>query len=164
VCTFAAESGQAGRFQAVRQIRKKENPMKKQMLVASLCLILGLAGAPTYAQADGLRAKVPFNFVAFGKTFLAGEYVMIARSHQLSIRDAQGRMIGTVLANEISRRSAGANAELVFHCYRERCFLAEVWSPTQENGKQLPVSRTEAGLAKEETRKDLAVLGEKPAK
>ncbi len=138
--------------------------MKKQMLVASLCLILGLSVAPAYAQADGLRVKVPFNFVAFGKTFLAGEYMMIARSHQVSIRDAQGRMIGTVLANEISRRSAGANPELVFHCYRERCFLAEVWSPTQENGKQLPVSRTEAGLAKEETRKDLAVLGEKPAK
>ena len=89
---------------------------------------------------------------------------MIARSHQISIRDAQGRMIGKVLADEISGRSAGANTELVFHCYRERCFLAEVWSPTQENGKQLPVSRTEAGLAKEETRKDLAVLGEKPAK
>jgi len=31
--------------------------MKKQMLVASLCLILGLAVAPAYAQADEVSER-----------------------------------------------------------------------------------------------------------
>ena len=69
-----------------------------------------------------------------------------------------------VLTNEVSGRSAGADAEIVFHCYTDRCFVSEVWSPTQENGKQLAVSQDEAGLAKEERGKYLAVFGVKPQK
>jgi hypothetical protein len=137
--------------------------MKKQLLiVASSCLAIGLAMVPAYAQAGGVQAKVPFNFGVSGKTFPAGEYTMIAASHQVKIQDAEGRTIATILANELSGRSAGGNGQIIFHCYRERCFLAEVWSPVEENGKQLPVSRTEAGLAKEERGKYFAVLGDKP--
>jgi len=139
--------------------------MKKQtLIVASLCLSLGLAIVPAYGQAGGVQAKVPFNFVVSGKTFAAGEYTMIAGSHQVKLQDAYGRTIAMVLANEVSGRSAGANGRIIFHCYRERCFLAEVWSPVQENGKQLLVSRTEAGLGKEERGEYFAVLGEKPQK
>ena len=138
--------------------------MKTQVLVAGLCFVLGLAAAPTYAQSNGVRAKVPFNFVAFGQTFPAGEYRMIARSRQVNIRNAQGRMIGIALANEISGRSAGDNGRLIFHCYGNRCFLSEIWTPALENGSQLLISPSEAGLAKEEGRKYLAVGGEIPQK
>ena len=137
--------------------------MKKQtLIVASLCLVLGLALAPAYAQAGGVHAKVPFNFVAFGKTFPAGEYTMIPSSNQIKIRNADGRVVAMVLATPGPGRSDGANGEIVFHCYRDRCFLAEVWSPARENGRQVPTSRTEAELATEEHGKDFAVLGEKP--
>ena len=139
--------------------------MKKQTLsVADLCLVVGLAMAPAYAQSGGIQAKVPFNFTVAGRTFPAGAYTMIAGSHRVNIRDAYGRKIAMVLANEISGRSNSTNGEIVFHCYSEYCFLSEVWSPTQENGKQLAVSRTEAGLAKEKRGKYFAVLGTKPQK
>ena len=62
---------------------------------------------------------------------------------------------------QVSGRSAGENGRLIFHCYHDRCFLAEVWSPTQDNGRELPTSRTEANLAKEEQAKYFAFLGEK---
>jgi hypothetical protein len=102
--------------------------MKSQtLIVASLCMAIGLAVVSAHAQRGGIQAKVPFNFAVSGKTFPAGKYTMI-----------------------------------IFHCYNDRCFLSELWSPAQEKGRQLLTSRTEANLAKEERGKYFAVLGEKP--
>ena len=136
--------------------------MKKQTLsVASLCLVFGLTVAPAYAQPGGVQAKIPFNFAIPGKSFPAGEYTMIVGSHQVNIQDAYGRKIAMVLANEISGRSAGANGQIIFHCYSEHCFLSEVWSPTHENGRQLLTSRSEGDLTKKDSGKYFAVLGAK---
>ena len=137
--------------------------MKSQTLIATgLCIAIGLAAAPVYAQLGGVQAKVPFKFAISGKTFPAGEYTMIAGPHQVRIEDAAGRLIAMALANHISGRSAGENGQIIFHCYSDRCFLSELWSPTEENGRQMLTSRTEAGLAKEERGKYFAVLGLKP--
>ncbi len=139
--------------------------MKRQNLIsASLCLIVGLAMVSANAQAGGVKAKVPFSFAVSGKTFPAGHYTMIASSHQLKIEDAHGRIVAMALANDVSGRSAGENGRIIFHCYRDHCFLAEVWSPIQENGRELPTLRAEANLAKEETGKYFAVLGEETLK
>lgn len=136
--------------------------MKKQtLIVASLCLVVGLAMVPASAQAVATRAKVPFGFVVLGKTFPAGEYTLIAAPHFVKIEDANRRPIATVLANEIPGRSA-ATPQIIFHCYTDRCFLSELRSPTPGNGRQLLTSRTEADLAKKEQGKYFAVLGEKP--
>jgi hypothetical protein len=139
--------------------------MKKQtLIVASLSLIIGLAVAPAFAQSGGVRARIPFNFTVAGKTFAAGVYTMIVSSHQVNIRDADGRKVAIVLANEISGRSAGATGHIIFHCYREHCFLAEVWSPTNENGHQLFTHRSEASLARRENVKYAVVIGAEPYK
>ena len=139
--------------------------MRKQtLLVASFCLIIGLAVAPAYAESGGVQAKIPFNFTVAGKTFLAGAYTMIVGSHRVDIRDAYGRKIVMVLANEISGRSASPNGQIIFHCYSEHCFLSEVWSPTHENGRQLLSPRSEGDLAKKESGKSFAVLGAGPQK
>ncbi len=134
----------------------------KTLIVASLYIAFGLAAVPAYAQRSGVQAKIPFNFAVSGKTFPAGEYTMVAASHQVRIEDAKGRLIAMVLANNILGRSAGAHGQILFHCYSDRCFLSELWSPTQEDGRQLLTSRTEAGLAKEEREKYFAVVGEIP--
>jgi hypothetical protein len=137
--------------------------MKSQtLIVAGLCLVIGLAVVPAHAQRGGVRAKVPFNFVVSGKTFPAGEYTMIAASHQVRIEDSEGRLIAMVLANDISGRTAGANGRIIFHCYPDRCFLSELWSPAQENGRRLFTSRTEADSARHQRGTYFAVLGEKP--
>ena len=139
--------------------------MKKQMLfVASLCSALTLAVIPGNAQAGGVLSRVPFKFSVSGKTLPAGEYTMIASSNQVIIQDAHGRMVAIVLANDVAGRSAGDNGKIIFHCYRDYCFLSEVWAPTELNGRQLLISRTEAGLAKEERAKYFALVGEKPKK
>ena len=139
--------------------------MKKQTLpVVILCLVIGLAVAPAFAQSGGVQAKIPFNFTVAGKTFPAGAYTMIVGLRQVNIRDAYGRKIAMALANDISGRSVGATGQIIFHCYSEHCFLSEVWSPTHENGRQLLTPRSEGDWAKKESGKDFAVLGAEPQK
>jgi len=119
--------------------------------------MIGLTGISAHAQAAGVRAQVPFSFAASGKTFPAGEYTMIPDSQLVQIQDLHGKTVALVLANEISGRATRASGQIIFHCYRQRCFLAEVWSPVEKDGKQLLISRTEAGLAEERPAKYFSV-------
>jgi hypothetical protein len=136
--------------------------VKKQMFfVASLCSAIALTVIPANAQAGGVQSRIPFKFSVSGKTLPAGQYTMFASSNQVRIQDAHGKMVAMVLANDVSGRSAGDNGQIIFHCYREYCFLSEVWAPAELNGRQLLTSRTEADLAKEESAKYFALVGEK---
>ena len=137
--------------------------MKNEMLIiASLCLLTTLVARPAFAQRGGVRAEIPFNFALSGKTFHAGQYTMIAAPHGVRIEDANGTIVAVALANEVSGDSKVANGKIVFHCYGYRCFLFELWSPTEENGRQLRTPRIEMELRKEQKGAYFAVLGEKP--
>lgn len=137
--------------------------MKKQILM-TICLAFALAALPAYAQSGGVRAKVPFRFTVNGKILPAGEYTMTANAHLLKIQDDHGRPVAIVLADYISGGSPGENGEIIFHCYRDLCLLSEIWSPVKGDGRKLDTSRREAELAKEETAKYFAVLGQGPRK
>ena len=137
--------------------------MKKQILI-SLCLTLGLAVVPAHSQSGGVEAKVPFKFAVNGKILPAGEYTMTSNAHLVKIQDANGRPVALALADYISGGASGENGQIIFHCYRDLCLLSEIWSPVKGDGRKLDTSRAEAKLAKEETWKYFAVLGEKPRK
>ena len=132
----------------------------RNLLVFGLYMLTGLSSAPGYAEPGRMKAKVPFEFVVGGKILPAGEYQIVTVPHRVDVQDARGKKLAVVLANEISEGSAGADAKIVFHCYSEECFLAEVWTPDYEHG-QLVSSRSEEQLAKKESIKYVAVLGEK---
>jgi hypothetical protein len=132
--------------------------------VASLCTAIALTVIPANAQAGGVRSHVPFEFFVSGKTLPAGEYMMIASSNQVRIQDAHRKMVAVVLANDVLGRSPGDTGQIIFHCYKERCFLSEVWTPTSLNGRQLLTSRIEAELARGERVNYYALLGEKSHK
>lgn len=137
--------------------------MKKPGLISvGLCFVVGLAMVPANAQATFVKGKIPFSFTVLGNTFPAGEYRMAAAPHEVRIEDADGKPIAMVLANNVSGRSAGKNFQIVFRCYSDHCFLAEVWFSGQEGGRQLLTSQAEAKLANEEKGKYFAVLGEIP--
>jgi hypothetical protein len=137
--------------------------MKKQLLlIGSLCLLIGSAVAPMYAQTAGVQVqvKVPFDFTVSRKVFLAGEYTMTACPLGVAIQDDHGTMVAMALANGISGRSATRNGQTVFHCYNGRCFLSEVWSPNGNSGRQLLPSQAEAELAGAQSQNEFVVPGE----
>ena len=133
------------------------------LIAATLCLLAGLTAVPAQAQTS-VRAKVPFNFVVSGKTLAAGDYTMTLNPHQVKIEDDRGLIVAMVLTNEISGHTVGQAGQLIFHCYKDRCFLSQVWSAARENGRQFFAPRAETELAKQEQGKYFAILGEKPQK
>ena len=136
--------------------------MNKQTLVrAGLWLVFGLGAVPAFAQAV-VKAKVPFDFVVPGKVLLSGEYTLIIRPHQLMIQDGYGRPLMAVLANDAYRQSAGQKGRMVFRCYRNRCFLAQVWAPGHDHGIEFHLSRTETQMTKAQSGTLFALIGEKP--
>jgi hypothetical protein len=133
--------------------------VKRISLVLGLWLLAGLVAAPLFANPGGMKARVPFGFVVAGKTLPAGEYRIIAVPHRVDIQDASGRKLAVVLANETSEGAAGRRGKVIFHCYHDQCFLAEVWSTDYERG-QLVNSKSEQELSKQESGKYVAILGE----
>ena len=137
--------------------------MKKPLLItASLCYVLLLGAVPVFSQAGAVTAKIPFDFAVPGKAFRAGEYTMTIRPHTLRIGNAEGRVLAVVLANDANGRSSGQPGRIVFRCYRDRCFLAEVWAPGHEHGLEFHLSPVEAELTRQQSGVYFAVLGEKP--
>lgn len=135
-----------------------------QKLMIVTLMLLGSATVHAQAQAGGVQANIPFSFSAAGKFLPAGQYTLVAGSEQIRIEDAKGRPVAMMLANHASGRSAGATGEVIFHCYRDRCFLEELWSPTELDGRQVLTSKAETNLAKEEKSKYFAVLGQAVSK
>jgi hypothetical protein len=127
-------------------------------------LAVGLTVIPAYAQRGGVKAQIPFSFAVAGKAFAAGKYRMVTAPHQVKIQDGNGRIVAVLLTNEVSGRSVRPDGEIIFLCYGYRCFLAEVWSPVEENGRRLLMPRIEKDLQKEQRGTYFAVLGEKPTK
>jgi len=142
---------------------KNQTLIPAKVIAVTLCLLAGLTAVPAQAQ-NSVRAKVPFNFVVSGKTLVAGVYTMTLNPHQVKIQDDRGLIVAMVLTNEISGHTVGQTGELIFHCYKDRCFLSQVWSAARENGRQFFAPRAETELAKAEQGKYFAILGEKPQK
>jgi hypothetical protein len=160
------ESGEGGRLRLAAKIENNGGSMKSQtLLVAVLLSGIGLWAGPAYAQVRGVRARIPFHFTVAEKTFAAGEYTMVPGSHQVHVvSQVDGRTVAMVMANDVSGQSAGANGRIIFRCYGERCFLAEVWSPMEDNGRQVLSSRAEAESKRERRGTYFAVLGMEPRK
>ena len=130
------------------------------VLMAGICFWAGTARA----QAGGVRVSVPFPFGVGGKNFPAGNYVMVAGSNQVRVvSQADGRTLALATANDVSGRFAGRSGKIMFRCYDDRCFLSEVWSPLEQNGRQVLTSRAEAHSSRERSGTYFAILG-KPSR
>lgn len=135
--------------------------MRMRMMAVGLALagMCGWAGLAN-AQAGGVEVRVPFRFNVGEKTFAAGDYVMLAGSHQVRVASkAEGKTLAMAIANDVSGQFAGANGRIVFRCYGDRCFLAEVWSPAQDNGRHVLPSRAETQSSRERSGTYFAILG-----
>jgi hypothetical protein len=138
--------------------------VKNQILIfVSLWLATGIATHPAYAQAGTLLlAKIPFNFTVMGKTLGAGDYTMtIVNPDQLKIQDSSSRVVALAMVKD-SGRFGDEKGRIVFHCYGDRCFLAEICPPNRQHDRELFTSRTEAALAKKEPGKYFALLASGP--
>jgi hypothetical protein len=132
--------------------------MKKDILkgftMLMLVVALALATAAVSANAQSrneLMASIPFEFVVGAKTLPAGEYSVRAINggrDALMIQGTENGKSAIRLSNETERAKKSTHAKLVFHCYGQRYFLAQVWTG-ESTGRELAKSRQERAVERE---------------
>ena len=135
--------------------------MKRQGVRMAVLLVMigGLCGVG-HAQVGGVLVTIPFKFSVAGKTFAAGDYRVDAGSQQVTVVSlSDGRTVAMVLANKVSGKDAGKTGRIVFRCYREQCFLGEVWSPRADEGRRVMATGAEREAAREGEERYFAVMG-----
>jgi hypothetical protein len=127
--------------------------MRKQLFtIAMLGLFLALVVASVHAQSQRAKilATIPFDFTAGGKDFKAGAYtVKLISQHVLLLRSADGKTNAIVLAPQAIAEETNQSERMVFHCYGNRYFLAQVWVLRTDIGRELYPSKAEHALMKE---------------
>lgn len=136
--------------------------MKKQAVKAFVLVgfLFSLSAIYVYAKGNTLIGKVeiPFNFSVGDKTLPAGTY-SVSRITQdkvvLQLRSEDGREVIRILTHSVQAKESPAIGKLSFHRYGETYFLFQIWEPDDNQGRQLPRSRTERSV-----QRDLAKTGE----
>ena len=134
--------------------------MKRQtLLFAALTMLIGTALIPAYGQTGSVKVKVPFNFILGEKTYPAGEYGFLAGKDNVVVQNSDGTRIAMRMANHATGRSTGKNGQVIFACYIDQCFLSQIWTPGQDDGRQLLRSRREMFAATKHVGTYMALLG-----
>ncbi len=119
-------------------------------VVAKISAALSVAclfGASLHAQPNAMVAKVPFAFVATGRTMPAGSYLFQDAANQTAtfIRNIGTGKAIYVAASEAGGESRSERPCVRFHRYGSEFFLAEVWSSSGVS-RHVPVCRREREL------------------
>jgi hypothetical protein len=106
--------------------------MKKNLVVLSMAVVLGLMAAFSYAGAGvGIRINVPFDFYLEDQLYSAGEYSFemnsgnFATASQLTLWAIQGSQQKLALTNPGTEKNMTAN-QLSFNKYGNKHFLSTV--------------------------------------
>jgi len=133
--------------------------MTKQILTMAAALAFtALAPVQSHAQ-QVTQANVPFAFQVGNKSMPAGEYriqrALPSNTALQLIRRTDSSAAMLVLTNPTDTRSN--NAELIFHCYSNECFLSEIRTGHGQ-GLKLAVSRGEKELSHANGENELALV------
>jgi hypothetical protein len=102
---------------------------------AAVALAMLVGSQPAHAQ-ERFEFKVPFNFVANGKAFTPGQYVLAVNETQdvvtLESRDAKGGGALLSVETRISRRKPLAEPEVVFDKLNGQLYVTELLVPGED--------------------------------
>ena len=118
------------------------------MKKAATTLILTLMALSTIAAAQTrkiVRAEVPFEFIAHGKTMPAAFYtITVSRNSQLSI--SSGKSFVIALSNATLLSQPALATVLVFHRYGAHYFLSGIRCEGEDRGYELHAAKAEMEL------------------
>jgi hypothetical protein len=124
--------------------------MKKQVLtLVGVLSLLWVAGS-AFAQSGQIRATIPFNFTVSHTTLPAGDYSVSTTGGTgsiLVIQGAHGQAVKLVGSNRVQASKLSDRTKLVFRCYGDRYFLAQVWMRGSQMGRELLKSPLESEIA-----------------
>jgi hypothetical protein len=117
--------------------------MKRITAIALLAIAnLAMAGN-SFAQSNGLRANVPFDFTVANKLLPAGTYTIHRESSGLiQIRNHDKPIAVLTIGNQDGNTSPNGG-KLVFHKYGDQYFLSEILSDWATMNVTVPRSKAE---------------------
>jgi len=136
--------------------------MKTKLAVVAAALLFSMVGAGiSHAQQYPLSVTIPFDFQAGNRTMPAGEYrVESAYTSTRTIqrlRQVNGDAVVVFATTPVESRSGRVEPELVFNCYGQTKFLAQIWAGDSV-GRQLFKSNLEKQAATGEAGREVSLL------
>jgi hypothetical protein len=121
--------------------------MKRITAIALLAIANLVMAGTSFAQSNGVAAKVPFPFAVGDKVLPAGYYTLKSKSsHVLMIKNPDQSAAALILFQEDGKKSPNGG-KLVFHKYGDQYFLSEVLCDSAGMHAQLPTSKREKKTA-----------------
>ncbi|HUL15429.1 MAG TPA: hypothetical protein VLV88_05495 [Terriglobales bacterium] len=132
-------------------------------MLRSIALGFGLllATASVYAQEVHVRATIPFDFVVGNQALPAGDYTvqsMGSGSSILLVQNRDQKAATLVRANSCEKRDISEKTALVFHRVGDQYFLSEIWREGDAQGRQLPRSRSELEISKNQASEPVVIV------
>lgn len=125
--------------------------MKRQIVILLGVFGLMFSAAVANAQTLKVKANVPFDFMVDKTTMPAGTYnidAVLPSSSALAIRNNDAKVGRLVLSDSARSHEPSADTRLVFHRYGDRYFLSAIWVQGERSGREFPMSKREAEVAK----------------
>jgi hypothetical protein len=122
-------------------------------------LLLVASGAQ--AQETHVKANIPFDFVAGNQILPAGEYMVASEgptNQAIVIRSVDRKTAILSVTNSCSSSRPSDTSKLVFHRLAGRYFLSQVWVQGNTAGRQVPRSKAEIEMAKNNEKSEPFVL------
>jgi hypothetical protein len=120
----------------------------RSMLFAFTVLLLATAAQ---AQTTNVKANIPFDFVVGDHAYPAGEYTIKSLSQSspaLRIDNQDESEQGLTLSNTCNKLQPAEGTTLVFQHLGNSYFLYQIWTEGNTSGRELPMSKAEVQIAK----------------
>ncbi len=124
-----------------------KNQLRRLLVTIGLSAVLGssLLNAQMYGKAA--KADVPFSFRIADRVLPPGNYTVTARSNGLTQLWNTDTNQGMVFVANSEMQDPQSDAKLVFNCYGDRYFLAQIWFGSGDSGRVLPKGHLEKEIA-----------------
>jgi hypothetical protein len=130
--------------------------MKRITAIALLAIANFAMAGTSFAQSNGVRAKVPFDFTVGDKSLPAGTYTIRSESnHVIMIRnhDHPGESALSLVNQASSKRSLNGG-KLLFQKYGGQYFLREILCDSADMNLTIPSSKREKRAQLQQARLD----------
>jgi hypothetical protein len=134
------------------------SPFSEEAALVTLGLLLAVSAAQ--AQEARVKADVPFDFVVGNQVLPAGEYMVVPEGDALQailIRSNDNKASALSIVSSCANSRTADTTKLVFHRVGGRYFLSQIWAQGYAQGRQLPMSKTEVQLAKNNTTEEFVL-------
>jgi hypothetical protein len=131
-----------------------------RILTALVGVVLSFAGAlqaqyvPHY-----VKVSVPFEFTVGNKVLPAGDYKFVCTPTEIELRDADGKVVATMIHHAVRTLDAPVAPKLVFMTEGEGHALRQVWPGSTNYGYELAPSKPGIVMARQHSKTPVQLSG-----